>query len=137
MKEVVEDQWTIPFLILTNYSKSMDNYIKTGFLYDILQFAGVQSIILLEPTAENAKIRDNLISNIKNANRLIKEEKLHLIGEYINEYPDNQKIFESEFKKYTALAVKEERKRNYLQSMKFLLQANSVLPDKNVEFLIQ
>lgn len=57
MKEVVEDQWTIPFLILTNYSKSMDNYIKTGFLYDILQFAGVQSIILLEPTAENAKIR--------------------------------------------------------------------------------
>ena len=137
MKEVVEDQWTIPFLILTNYSKSMDNYIKTGFLYDILQFAGVQSMILLEPTAENAKIRDNLISNIKNANRLIKEEKLHLIGEYINEYPDNQKIFESEFKKYTALAVKEERKRNYLQSMKFLLQANSVLPDKNVEFLIQ
>ena len=137
MKEVVEDQWTIPFVILTNYSKSMDNYIKSGFLYDILQFAGVQSIILLEPTPENAKIRDNLISNIKNANKIIKEEKLHLIGEYINEYPDNQKIFESEFKKYTALAVKEERKRNYLQSMKFLLQANSVLPDNNVEYLIQ
>ncbi len=137
MKEVVEDQWTIPFVILTNYSKSMDNYMKAGFLYDILQFAGVQSIILLEPTAENAKIRDNLISNIKSANRLIKEEKLHLVGEYINEYPDNQKIFESEFKKYTSLAIKEERKKNYLQSMKFLLQANSVLPDNNVEYLIQ
>ena len=137
MKEVVEDQWTIPFVILTNYSKSMDNYIKAGFLYDILQFAGVQSIILMEPTAENAKIRDYLISNTKNANKIIKEEKLLLVGEYINEYPDNQKIYESEFRKYTALAVKEERKRNYLQSMKYLLQANSVLPDNNVNFLIQ
>ena len=33
--------------------------------------------------------------------------------------------------------MKEERKKNYLQSMKFLLQANSVLPDNNVEYLIQ
>ncbi|MBK8397287.1 MAG: PD40 domain-containing protein [Leptospiraceae bacterium] len=137
IKEVVEDQWTIPFLILTNYSSSMDNYMKAGFLYDILQFAGVQSIILLEPTAENAKVRDNLISNTKNANRIIKEEKLHLVGEYINEYPDNQKIYEGEFRRYTAMAIKEERKRNYLQSMKFLLQANSVLPDNNVKYLIQ
>lgn len=137
MKDVVEDQWAIPFIILTNYTKSMDNYIKAGFLYDILQFAGVQSIILLEPTAANAEIRDNLISNIKNANKIIKEEKLHLVGEYINEYPENQRIFESEFKKYTALAIKEERKRNYLKSMKHLLQANSVLPDNNPEYLIQ
>ena len=137
MKEVVEDQWTIPFVILTNYSKSMDNYIKAGFLYDILQFAGVQSIVLLEATKENARIRDHLISNIKNTNKIIKDEKLLLIGEYINEYPDNQKIFESEFRKYTALAIKEERKRNYLQSMKYLLQANSVLPDNNVDYLIE
>ncbi|HMV41083.1 MAG TPA: hypothetical protein PLS71_13745 [Leptospiraceae bacterium] len=137
MKDVVEDQWTIPFIILTNYTKSMDNYIKTGFLYDILQFSGVQSIILLEPTAANAKIRDNLISNIKNANKIIKEEKLHLVGEYINEYPENQRIFESEFKKYTSLAVKEERKRNFLKSMKYLLQANSVLPENNAEYLIR
>ena len=60
-----------------------------------------------------------------------------MIGEYINEYPDNQKIFESELRKYTALAIKEERKRNYLQSMKYLLQANSVLPDNNVDYLIE
>lgn len=62
-----------------------------------MQFAGVQSIILLEPTAENAKVRDNLISNTKNANRIIKEEKLHLVGEYINEYPDNQKYMKESF----------------------------------------
>lgn len=137
IKEIVENQWDIPFIILTNYSNSMDNFIKTCFLYDILQFTGVQSIVLIEGKAGNEKIRDSLISNVKSANSIIKNEKVLLIGEKINAYPESQKIFKEEFEKYTKLALIEERKRNYLSGMKYLLQANSVLPDDDSEYSIK
>jgi hypothetical protein len=137
IKEVVENEWNVPLVIINNYSRNKDNYIKAGFLYDILHFAGVQSLVLLEAGKDTEKIRNKLISNIREANKIIKEENLILIGESIHPYPEDQKVYEEEFKKYTSKAMKAERNKKYLVAMKDLLQANSVLPDDRKDLLIE
>lgn len=137
LKEVAENQWNIPLLVVNNYNRSLDNYIKTGFMYDILQFAGVQSIVLIEDSEKSGGIRNELLSDIKLANEQIKNKKLILLGEAINPYPEDQKIYEEEFRRYTEKAVKEERVENHLNSMKYLLQANSVLPEGRPDLLIE
>jgi len=137
IKEVVENQWNVPLLVLNNYKRSQDNFLKNGFLYDILQFAGVQSIVLIENIPQAEKIRNKLISNIKHANQIIQEEKLILIGEKINPYPENNLIYEEEFKKFTNQGISFERKKKYLEAMKSFLQANSVLPDNRLDLQIE
>jgi Tol biopolymer transport system component len=137
MKELLEEQWTVPILILTNYQKSQDNFLKMGFIYDLLQFAGVQSIVLMEPKKENAKIRDNLISNIKSANDIIQANQLTLIGESIQEVNTKESYYNKLFQEYTDLSIAEERKRNYLKSMKYLLLANAVIPEDKYELQVK
>ncbi len=137
IKEVVENQWNIPLLIVNNYEKTEINYFKAGFLYDILEFSGVQSILLLEDTPKTLSIKEKILSDVANSNETIQKDQLVLIGEKITPYPDDQKLYEEEFKKYTLLGRKEERKRNFLESMKFFLQANSVLPEKRIDLQIE
>lgn len=137
LKEVVENQWNIPLIILTNYERTLDNFIKIGFLYDILQFAGVKSIILIEKGKDSDRIRNRLIKNIKNIKNILKEEKVILVGESINEYPEDQKLYEQEFRKFTNLGIEEEQKQEFLKSMKYLLQANSVIPDTKPNLILE
>ncbi len=137
IKELLDEEWTIPFFILSNFNKNQDNFIKVAFLYDILQFAGVQSILLLESNEENQKTRDQILSNMKDASTIIKEKNLFLIGEYLNPYPESEKIYENEFKKYYGLSTKFERKRNYSEAMKNLMLANSVIPSSNEKLQIE
>lgn len=136
IKEVIESQWNIPLLIINNYEDNETNYIKTGFLYDILSLTGVQSIILLDKSKELDKKRAKLLSNLRNINDVVQNEKLTLIGDTITPYPENQTLFEEEFRKFTELGKKEERNKNNLESMKFFLLANSVLPDNRPDLQI-
>ncbi|MDX1959717.1 MAG: tetratricopeptide repeat protein [Leptospiraceae bacterium] len=136
LKEVVENEWNIPLIVINNYNRSLDNFIKTGFLYDILQFAGVQSIVFMENSTNTSEIRNNLISNIKNSNQIIQKNNLILVGEAINPYPENERVYEEEFKRFTKIALSFERKKEYLESMKNLLLANSVLPDNRPDLSI-
>lgn len=135
MKDIVEDQWNIPLIVINNYSSSRISFIKVGFLYDILQFAGVQSIILLNKEQKD-KFGKEFLSKIENANNFIKEKRIMLVGEHISEYVENNNIFESEYKKYSELGVSFERRRKYLESIRNFLQANSLLPDNRPDLLI-
>ncbi|MCB1191267.1 MAG: PD40 domain-containing protein [Leptospiraceae bacterium] len=137
IREVVENQWNIPLLIITNYKRTLDNFIKIGFLYDILQFAGVKSILLIEKEENSTRIKDKILSNIKNINKVLREEKVIIIGESISEYPEDQKLYENEFRKFTKRGIEEERKQEHLKSIRYLLQANSVLPDTKPDLLIE
>ncbi len=137
IKEVVENQWNIPLLIVNNYEKSEINYFKTGFLYDILNFSGVQSVILLEANSSVIAIKEKILSDMSNSNSTIQKQKIILLGEKITPYPEDQKIYEEEFLKFTNLGRKEERNRNYLESIKYYLQANSVLPDNRSDLQIE
>ncbi|MCB1176468.1 MAG: hypothetical protein KDK36_02710, partial [Leptospiraceae bacterium] len=137
IKEVVENQWDIPLLIINNYSRSQDNFLKMGFLYDILQFAGIQSIILIEPTDNKEEIRNKVVSNITNASLIIQQEKITILGEEISPYPNDQKKYSEAFNRFTKEGIKEERKNNYLKAMKKYLLANSVLPENNAELQME
>jgi len=136
-KEVVENQWNIPLVIINNYEKSETNFYKVGFLYDILNFSGVQSILLLEDSPILNSTKEKILSDMPNSNSTIQKEKLILLGEKITPYPEDQKVYEDEFLKFTNLGRKEERNRNYLESIKYFLQANSVLPDNRPDLQIE
>ena len=74
---------------------------------------------------------------MSNSNSTIQKQKIILLGEKITPYPEDQKIYEEEFLKFTNLGRKEERNRNYLESIKYYLQANSVLPDNRSDLQIE
>jgi tetratricopeptide (TPR) repeat protein len=137
IKEVIENQWNIPLLIINNFQKNDINYFKAGFLYDILDFSGVQSILLLEESPKSEIIKEKILSDLANSNTTIQNDNLILIGEKITPYPEDQKLYEEEFKKFTLMGRREERKRNYLESIKFFLQANSVLPENRTDLQIE
>jgi hypothetical protein len=137
IKEVVENQWNIPLLIVDNYEKSEINFFKSGFLYDILNFSGVQSVILLDASSTVSNTKEKILSDMSNSNNIIQKEKIILLGEKITPYPEDQKIYEEEFLKFTNLGRKEERNRNYLESIKYFLQANSVLPENRSDLQIE
>jgi Tol biopolymer transport system component len=137
IKEIVENQWDVPVIILNNYFRSQDTFMKMGFLYDILQFSGTQSIVLIESNQNSETVRNNLLSDIKNVNSTLQKEKIILIGELLSPYPDNQKKYKEEFERFTRLGIEEERNQNYLQSMRYFLSANSVLPDNDSDAQIR
>jgi tetratricopeptide (TPR) repeat protein len=131
IRDIAENQWNLPLIVLNNYKKSLDNYLKSGFIYDLLLFAGVQSIVLIDEGKDSDRIRDRILMNINDINNIIREEKLLLVGEIIEPVPNNPNLVKKEIEKYTKISIEEERIGNYFEAMKNLLWANSLLVNTN------
>ncbi len=130
LKEVIESQWNIPILLINNYQSDESNYIKTGFLFDILNFTNIKSLLVLDKNEVNQQKKEIL----RNLSDLTK--KVKIFGESLNPYPENYDKYEEEFEKYSRIASGEERKKNYLESIKFYLLANSVIPENRKDLQI-
>ncbi|HMV77203.1 MAG TPA: hypothetical protein PL163_01645 [Leptospiraceae bacterium] len=138
MKEIAENQWSISTVIVNNYKRTIDNYVQIAFLFDILQFAGVQSIVLLEEDREDlVQTRNELISNLSSAGKIIQEKGLTIVGEQINPYQHSEKEFEAEYGRLMKLSAGEERNKRYLNAIRYQLQANSVLTENRPELVIR
>ncbi|MCC5815513.1 MAG: hypothetical protein JJT78_12215, partial [Leptospira sp.] len=137
IKDIVEEQNYVEVVVLNNYQPNRDNYMKVSFLLDILQMSGVNSLLLIPGSEDSEKKRNELLLNINQASTIAQKEQIFIFGKPI--IKRNTKSQESNLDEITVLnkkAILLEREEKWTESLRYLLQANSLIDRQDQDIQI-